>query len=310
MNSFKDKKIVVTGANGFIGAHLVAALESESAEVFALVRKHSDLSRLVKFNTRAKKITVDLLDYQAVRNEIAAIQPNYVFHTAVSRDYNNWQATLDMNSSATLNLLHACLSSSLERFVQCGSSLEYGDIKAPFRESDAIRPNSLFGASKAAGTLQLQRLALNKGFPVVILRLFHVYGILDNKHRLVPTAIKNFLSNSPVTLTDPGYRHDFVYVSDVVKACLLAATKKEASGQIFNIASGEPVANEDVIALIGSITGKQTEVKVGAFPPREWDKAEWYADISKAQKQLGWRPDSSLEHGLQQCVAWYLENER
>lgn len=308
MNSFKDKRVVVTGANGFIGAHLVATLEKEAAEVFAFIRRLSDPTRLVKLNTRAKRITVDLLDYKAAENELTAIQPNFVFHTAVSRDYDHWQQALDMNSSATLNLLHASLSPSLEKFVHCGSSLEYGNIKAPYKESDTIQPNSLFGASKAAGTLQLQQLALTKKFPVVILRLFHVYGILDSEHRLVPTAIKSFLSNNPVTLTEPGYRHDFVYVDDVVKACLMAALKENVSGQIFNIASGKPVTNEDVIAMICGIIGKPTEVKIGAFSPREWDKADWYADIAKAQRQLGWQPDTSLEHGLQKCVTSYIED--
>ena len=98
-------------------------------------------------------------------------------------------------------------------------------------------------------------------------------------------------------------------MDDVVKACLMAALKENVSGQIFNIASGKPVTNEDVIAIISGIIGKKTEVKIGAFSPREWDKADWYADISKAQRQLGWQPDTSLEHGLQKCVTSYIENE-
>lgn len=308
-NKFKGKRVVVSGANGFIGAHLVAALENEGAEVFALVRRHSDLTRLVKLDTRANKINVDLLDHKKARGKLTAIEPHYVFHTAVSRDYGNWREILDMNGAATLNLLHACLSPSLQKFVHCGSSLEYGAIKAPFRESDAIRPNSLFGASKAAAALQLQQLAISKDLPVVILRLFHVYGPMENEHRLVPTAVRSFLTNSAMTLTKPGYYHDFVYVGDVIKACLMAAAKTGLSGQLFNIASGKPVSNEAIVALISNITGKQIAIKTGEFMPREWDKANWYADISKAQKQLGWRPDTSLEQGLQKCVTWYLENE-
>ena len=305
---FRNKKVLVTGANGFIGAHLVVALEREGAEVFALVRRHSDPARLVTLQSRAKRTVLDLLDFEAVRTELAAIQPNYVFHTAVGRDSDRWQSSIDLNGSATINLLQASLSPSLEKFVHCGSSLEYGDIKAPFREADAIKPNSLFGVSKAAGTLQLQQLALGKGFPVVILRLFHVYGILESEHRLVPTAIRSYLANRPIALTGTGYQHDFVYVSDVVKACLLAAAQG-VSGQIFNIGSGTPVTNEQVVAQIGRISGKQVEVKTGAFPAREWDRTDWYADISKAKSQLGWQADTSLEDGLRQCIAWHLDHE-
>lgn len=305
---FKGKRVVVTGANGFIGAHLVTALELEGAEVFALVRKHSDLTRLIKLNSKAHKIYVDLIDHDLVRQELTVVKPHYVFHTAVSRDYENWSATLEINGVATIELLSACQSSSLKKFVHCGSSLEYGAIKAPFNESDAIRPDSLFGISKAATSLQLQQLAIRNCLPLVILRLFHVYGPLENAHRLVPTTISSYLTGLPMTLTEPGYHHDFVYVDDVVNACLLAAAKETDSGEIFNIASAEPVSNEKVVALIGSITGKRTEITTGAFPPREWDKAEWYADISKAQEQLSWQPGTRLEDGLQQCVTWYLKN--
>lgn len=308
-NIFKGKRVVVTGANGFIGAHLVAALELEGADVFALVRKQSDLTRLMKLNSGASRINADLLDHARVTHKLKAVRPHYVFHTAVSRGYQNWSETLEVNGVATLNLLRACLSPSLQKFVHCGSSLEYGAIKAPFRESDAIRPESLFGASKAAASLQLQQLARSKGLPLAILRFFHVYGPMESAHRLVPTAIRSFLTGLPMTLTKPGYHHDFVYVGDVVKACLLVAAKDNLSGQIFNIASGNPVSNEKVIALISAITNKRTEITTGAFAPREWDKADWFADISKAREQLGWQPDTNLQDGLQQCVTWYLENE-
>ncbi|MGB5291213.1 MAG: NAD-dependent epimerase/dehydratase family protein, partial [Lysobacterales bacterium] len=295
---------------GFIGAHLVTAMELEGADVFALVRKQSDLTRLMKHNTSASRINVDLLDHERVTRKLKAIRPHYVFHTAVSRDYENWTATLEVNGIATLNLLRACLSESLQKFVHCGSSLEYGSIKTPFRESDAIYPESLFGASKAAASLQLQQLARSKGLPLVILRLFHVYGPMESAHRLVPTAIRSFLTNQPMTLTERGYHHDFVYVGDVVKACLSAAAKDNLSGQIFNIASGSPVSNERVIALISAITNKRTQVTTGAFAPREWDKTDWFADISKAREQLGWQPETNLQDGLQRCVTWFLENEQ
>jgi len=309
MDIFKGTKVVVSGASGFVGAHLVAALESTGAEVFALVREHSSLGRLNILSTHANRIVVDLLDYEAVGSVLADIQANHVFHTAVARDKDHWQATLDMNCAATLNLLQACLSPALKTFVHCGSSLEYGEIKAPFRESDGIRPNTFFGASKAAATLQLQQLALAQGLPVVVLRLFHVYGILDNERRLVPTVIRNFLSGKPVALTEPGYCHDFVYIDDVVKACLTAAAGDGLAGQVINIASGHPVTNEHVVALLGTIMGKHSEILSGAFAPREWDKANWHADISLAREKLGWQPDTNLEDGLEKCVAWQLENE-
>ena len=168
--------------------------------------------------------------------------------------------------------------------------------KHPSRgKSDAIYPESLFGASKAAASLQLQQLARSKGLPLVILRLFHVYGPMESEYPLVPTAIRSFLTNQPMTLTERGYHHDFVYVGDVVKACLSAAAKDNLSGQIFNIASGSPVSNERVIALISAITNKRTQVTTGAFAPREWDKTDWFADISKAREQLGWQPETNLQ---------------
>lgn len=307
-NGFKRKRVIITGANGFIGANLVKALEYMGADVYAFIREQSDLSRLIALNSKASRVTLDLLDYAAVNAKLAAIQPNFVFHTAVSRDYENWYSALELNVGATLNLVKGSLSPAFIKFVHCGSSLEYGDIEAPFRETDAILPNSLFGASKAAASLQLQQLALAKDIPLVILRIFHVYGILENEHRLVPTAIRSFLSNKPITLTEPGYCHDFIYVGDVVRACIMAAAASGQTGQIFNIGAGAPVTNEHVIEVLKNVIGKQTEIKVGAFFPRQWDKQNWHADISRSKKELNWHPLTNLKQGLEKCVDWHLKH--
>lgn len=302
---FAGKRVLVTGAAGFVGANLVAALEAESADVFAMVRAQSKLKHLDSIETRAKLIVVDLLDYPSVQTALADVQPHYVFHAAVGRDDKNWQTTWEMNSAAALNLLLACDSPSLQHFVHCGSSLEYGNIPAPFKEDDRIEPSSLFGASKAAGSLLLRQQAVTRGIPVVILRLFHVYGRFEPDHRLIPSTIRNIMEDRPVTLTAPGLCHDFVHVDDVVEACLMAALNEELTSQIFNIASGKQTANEEVVEMIGSIIGKRAQIAPNQFPARQWDKSSWCGDISLAFEQFGWQPKISLEKGLQTVVSGF-----
>lgn len=302
------QRVVITGATGFIGAHLAATTARQGAEVYAFFRKSSDTLRLTSLNVRAHEIPVDLLDSESVKQHLSEIKPNYVFNTAVGRAFDDWSTTLKLNSSAMLNLLHASSSPFLQKFVHFGSSTEYGEIEAPFCESDPIKPNSLFGASKAACTLQFQQLAQKYSVPVVVLRLFQVYGELDQEHRLIPTIIKNIISNQPVKITKPGLCRDYVYIEDVIAAALLAASKTDSSGQIINIGSGVPIANEQVVSCIEEQLGVKADITKERYTPREWDTPDWYADITKAGTVLGWQPRVPLETGVQACITWIEKN--
>lgn len=301
---FAGRKVVITGAGGFVGANLVSALESEDARVFALVRKGTDRHRLQSLKTSAELVEVDLLAFETVQEKMEAIQPEYVFNAAVARDHQKLLETWNMNSMAALNLLHASASPSLQRFVHCGSSLEYGAIGIPFNERDLPKPNSFYGASKAAATLLLQQAAMSEQLPVAILRIFCIYGAYDSPHRLVPKAIRHIKQDKSLRLTNPGYCRDYILVDDVVEALILAALKQGLTEFVFNIASGVQTTNETIVRMIEAIMGKPARISSEQYPAREWDKAEWRADISLARVVLGWKPAHTLEQGLARTVEW------
>ncbi len=178
-------------------------------------------------------------------------------------------------------------------------------VRWAHKETDLLVPSLFYGVTKAASTLLLQQFARKDLRPIVILRLFSVYGYWEAAHRLIPTAIMASINGSDLGLTKPGFRRDLVFIEDVVEACLRAAHKPGASGRIFNIGSGRQWTNEQVVQMVEAITRRPIRVHVGAYPPRPSDTARWVADIRRAREQLGWTPRHSLESGLRKTIRWF-----
>lgn len=305
---FKDQTVLVTGANGFIGAHLVKTLEDQGANVFAQIRQDSDTFRFNRLKVSPSLIEMDLCDLNRVQRQVTKIRPHFVFNTAVNRNYTDIQASIKLNTLALFNLLESSRSPQLRGFVQLASSTEYGNLAGPLQETDLPAPCTPYGGAKLAGTNLLQSLARSQNLPVSILRLFHIYGPLEPHKRLIPTAIHNIKQGQPVKLTQPGCVHDPVYVGDVVTACLTAA-QSNTHGELFNIANGTKIANEEIITMIASILEKEPIIEFDAFPPRKWDRDDWYADVAKAEQVLGWKAALNLRQGLSKTIKWMENHE-
>lgn len=307
-DDLRGTRILVTGAAGAIGASLVRALMASGAEVHALVRPTTNLWRLTDVLSRLHLYHADLIERSRVAEHVASIRPDYVFHLATERptpkQFDRERLVQGIVLGA-LNLLDAVAPLDIKRFVYTGSSLEYGPKREPIKETDTIGPTSLFGAAKASATLLSLQVARERGYPLVILRPFSIYGYWEAPSRLIPTAIREAFRGGEIRLTAPGYRHDFVFVEDVVEACLRALHIDGANGQVINIASGQQTTNEEVVATIGQITGQPLRVKQGVYPAREWDTDCWVADISKARDSLGWEPRHMLSEGLAKTVEWW-----
>jgi nucleoside-diphosphate-sugar epimerase len=233
----------------------------------------------------------DLIDQDGVKKAVAAVRPEIIFHLAArggSPSNRDRGEILMTNVLATLNLLEATSPSAYSCFVYLGSSTEYGSKVEAMQESNHLEPVTFFGATKAAATLICQQFARANNRPVVILRAFSVYGYWDSPTRLIPTAIRAALHHRELLLTAPGYRRDYIFIEDLMEACLLVLKVKGIAGEIINIGSGQQTANEEVVDLIQEVTGQKADVKVGVYPSRTHDKTFWVADIRKAKKLLGW----------------------
>lgn len=307
MTDLRGRRVLVTGAAGFIGANLTRELAERGAKIHAVVRPGGNPWRIEDIGGGLALVRLDLTDRAELRRSVREVAPEFVFHLAargVLPGRDGGGEILESNVLGTANLLDACEPLPCKRFVHVGGSSEYGHKNAPISEGDPLEPVTPYGAAKAAATIVCRQVAVASRKPIVILRPFSVYGRWEAPTRLVPTAVRAALRGLDMDLTPPGCCRDLVFADDVVEACLLALEADTPCGEIVNIGSGRQWANEDVVALIGEIAGRAVRTRTGAYPPRPSDTAHWVADIRKAARMLGWRPRHTLRSGLEKTISW------
>jgi nucleoside-diphosphate-sugar epimerase len=282
-------RALVTGAGGFVGAHLCARLAADGWEVVGTTRAGADLT-----------------DPAATRALARSADPDVVFLLAAARAEKTpaeRAATLAVNATSAAWLVEG-LGDRCRAVVRLGSSTEYGEVDGPMDESAPLRPRGFFGATKAAGSLLCAATASARGIRSTILRAFQVYGPADHPHRLVPTALRAARTGAVLPMTAPGMRRDWVYVDDVVEACVRAAAADDLpSGQVLNIGTGRQVANEVLAAMVAQVSGRPVRTDPGAHPGCPWDTSSWVSDPRLAADLLGWEAKVSLEEGLARCWA-------
>ncbi|MFW3169596.1 NAD-dependent epimerase/dehydratase family protein [Geodermatophilus sp. CPCC 206100] len=275
-------RAAVTGAGGFVGRHLVARLRSDGWDVVALTRAD-----------------VDLADPVAATAAVRAADPDVVFSLAAGRAKAtpaDRAATVAVNTSPWLV---DALPDRCRAVVRLGSSTEYAADPRPLTEEAPLHPRGFFGATKAAGSLLLQAAAAERGVRAAVLRAFQVYGPGDHPTRLVPVVLDAARTGAVVALPGSVSRRDWVWVGDVVDACVRAALAADLpAGQVLNIGTGVQTATEELIATAERVTGRPIATAPGAHPGRDWDTADWVSDPALAARLLGWAPTVDLAEGL------------
>jgi len=275
-------KALVTGAGGFVGRHLVARLRADGWDVAGLTRAD-----------------VDLTDPVAAAAAVRAADPDVVFSLAAGRAKGTVReraATVQVNTSPWLV---DALPDRCRAVVRLGSSTEYAASPRPLAEDAALEPRGFFGATKAAGSILLQAAAAERGVRAVVLRAFQVYGPGDHATRLVPVVLSAARTGGTVPLPARLSRRDWVWVGDVVEACVRAAEEEALqSGTVLNIGTGMQTSTEELVATAERVTGRPIATILGAHPGRDWDTADWVADPSAAGRLLGWAPTVDLAEGL------------
>lgn len=309
MNVLKDSRVLVTGGAGFIGANLVRKLLECAAEVHLLVRPSTDKWRLNDIIDRIKLHAVDLMHKKRVKEVVKRVAPQYIFHLAMGGYFaKNMAEQRRIFSEAvcgTFNLLESVQETGYKRLVHLGSSLEYGQRRRPLKETDSLKPVNFRGMAKSFSTQLCEYFALRYRRPIVMLRLFSVYGYWEDPSRFIPIAIKAFLCGGSIKLAPGVCRHDFVFVEDVIDAMIISCVNDKAVGEVFNIGTGKQWTNEEVIEAVRKIIKKDISVEKGGYLRKSTDTSYWVADISKAKTLLGWEPKYLFDSGLRKTIKWF-----
>ena len=303
------KKVLVTGGSGFVGANLVRYLLAGNYEVHLLVRPNHQGWRLREIEDQITLHKVDLSRDDRLQEILLEIRPHWVFHLAAYGAYS-WQEDSqqihETNLQGTIRLLEACVKTGFEAFIHTGSSSEYGYVDHAPKETEAPVPNSHYAFTKAAATLYCQFTANREDAPILSLRLYSAYGPFEDPRRLVPALISNGLQGKLPPLVAPETARDYVFVTDIVEAFILAAQQaKKFPGEIYNLGSGVQTPLRRIVDTICRILPIEDKPVWGTMPARRWDTDVWIAAPEKAADDLGWIARTDLESGLRSTIDWH-----
>ena len=297
------RRVLLTGATGFIGRHCLAPLIASGYEVHAVsfqARKES--SATVQWHQ------ADLLDAQQVNELMKCVQPTDLLHFAWFAVPGRYWTSLENFRwvQASLGLLQAFVQHGGQRVVMAGTCAEYDWNDGLCSEQvTALLPATLYGVCKHALQTMLDAFARQTGISVAWGRIFFVYGPYEHPARLVPSVIRS-LQRGELTLCSHGNQiRDFMYVQDVADA-FAALLKSKFTGPI-NIASGQPVRVRDVITMIGEKTQQAHLIKLGALPASPEEAPVVLADIRRLTEELGWFPKLGLATGLEKSLEWWFK---
>jgi UDP-glucose 4-epimerase len=310
MSELTGRRVLVTGASGFIGSHVVRRLLRDGARVYAMSSRVSavTLPPLADVIHDIEVVEANLNDLASLEHAVSSVAPQLVIHLAafthVGKSFYRVDENIQTNIHGTVNLLKA-LDGGYERFVYVGTGDVYGEAPLPFREDGPVSPVSPYAVSKYAAERFCRMFQQIEGWPIVCLRPFNAYGPGQSGDRIISEIILSGLQGKPIRMTEGRQTREFTYVEDVAEAMARALVVPGIDGEVINIGCGDEVSIRDVALTVLELLGNPVEPEFGALAYRPTEIWRMVGDSTKARTLLGWSPTHSLEDGLRLTIEWY-----
>lgn len=315
--NWKSKRVLVTGAGGFIGSHLTECLVELGAHTRAFVHYNS-LGRWgwldhSPVKSQIEVVAGDITDRDSVAKAVDGI--DIVFHLAaligIPYSYHAPLSYLRTNIEGTLNILRTALDENVERVVHTSTSEAYGTAQyVPIDEKHPLQGQSPYSATKIGADKLAEAFHLSFGLPVATIRPFNTYGPRQSDRAVIPTIITQALTQPEIKLGNLIPTRDFNYVLDTVAGFISMASTPKAVGEVINIGSGKEISIGDLVQMTLDLLDKNIPIvsKSQRMRPEPSEVDRLCADNSKAKELLDWEPKYSLEKGLKETIIWLEEN--
>jgi NAD dependent epimerase/dehydratase len=319
---YTGKRVLVTGAGGFVGSHLVETLVNAGARVTAFVHYNarSDLGNLAHVAEPSLRdvevVFGDVRDPFMVQRVVRSQE--VVFHLAaligIPYSYHAPQSYVETNVHGTLNVVQAALEAGVARVVQTSTSEVYGTAQyVPIDEKHPLHPQSPYAASKVGADSMAQSYYLSFGLPVAVIRPFNTFGPRQSARAVIPTILAQLATGrKTLRIGSLSPVRDFTFVKDLARAFMLIGECDAAVGSVTNIGTGKGVTVEDVIDCCAKLAGQPPRVEVddSRIRPQQSEVERLVCDNSKAAALLPWQPQYSLEAGLAETLEFVRANAK
>jgi dTDP-glucose 4,6-dehydratase len=316
LGKLKGRRVLVTGAGGFIGSHLAERLAALGARTRATIRYSSTGGRgwlaNSPFEADIEVVTIDVTDRDTVRKATKDIE--IVFHLAaligIPYSYDAPQSYVRTNVEGSVNVFQAALEHGVQRVVHTSTSEVYGTARyVPIDEAHPLQGQSPYSASKIGADKQAEAFWRSHGLPVVTVRPFNTYGPRQSARAVIPTIVSQALAGQPIKLGNLSPTRDLNFVADTVEGFCLAALSPDAVGETLNLGTGQEISIGDLAQKICALMGVEIPIEQEAqrLRPELSEVERLCASADRAHKLLGWSPKHSLDEGLRQTIGWISE---
>lgn len=297
-------RVFVTGASGFIGAHLVPILLAAGCEVAILAAPDDTLWRLSEVIDQIRVIHGDMNTVNKFASNLVDFHPDVCIHLAWYVEPGKYlESPLNITCViSSLNLLGLLIQTGCQQVVMTGTCAEYDTDLGFLKETSPTKPTTLYAAAKLSLCVLGQQMTKGTGTRFAWARLFYLYGAKEDDRRIVPALIRSLIRNEPFAASTGEQSRDYMHVEDVASALWFIADKRLEG--TFNISSGMPVTMRALMEIIGNSLGKTDLILFGTAPKRQWEPQFVCGDNQKL-RQLGWQLKYSLHDGLTETIKWW-----